>query len=82
MEKTGVLFEPNREKKRFTITIEYFENCYSFSIAYCPDVEVHHHEIIGVLESLKSRYIFDQSMYNRAQLIEEKEDELKSKSEE
>lgn len=47
------LFEPNENKKLFTITIEVFENCASTAIANEGDYQCTYHEIIGALETQK-----------------------------
>jgi hypothetical protein len=81
MEKSPTSFEPNYKKERFTITIEVFENCINYSLVTVEGVEIHTYEIIGALEALKGRYIYEQSLYNRWAALREKEEALYQNSE-
>lgn len=54
------LFEPNQNRKLFTITIEVFENCASTAIANDGDYQCTYHEIIGALETQKVGLLMNQ----------------------
>ena len=58
------LFEPNKDKKLFTVTIEVYENCASVAIANDGDYQCTYHEIIGALETQKIGFIFTQREKN------------------
>ena len=58
------LFEPNKNKKLFTITIELFENCASTAIANEGDYQCTYHEIIGALETQKIGLLMNQREKN------------------
>jgi hypothetical protein len=58
------LFEPNKNKKLFTITLEVFENCASTAIANEGDYQCTYHEIIGALETQKVGFLMNQREKN------------------
>jgi hypothetical protein len=58
------LFEPNKNKKLFTITLEVFENCASTAIANEGDYQCTYHEIIGALETQKVALLMNQREKN------------------
>jgi hypothetical protein len=58
------LFDPNKHKKLFTITIEVFENCASIAIANEGDYLCTYHEIIGIFETQKMGLIMNQREKN------------------
>jgi hypothetical protein len=58
------LFEPNKNKKLFTITLEVFENCASTLIANEGDYQCTYHEIIGALETQKVALLMNQREKN------------------
>ncbi len=58
------LFDPNKEKKLFTITIEVFENCASTAIANEGDYLCTYHEIIGAFETQKMGLLMNQREKN------------------
>jgi hypothetical protein len=58
------LFDPNKDKKLFTITIEVFENCASIAIANEDDYLCTYHEIIGIFETQKMGLIMNQREKN------------------
>ncbi len=48
------LFKPDFTKKRFTLTIDVFENCCSLKVSSDDDKkEINYHEVIGALETQK-----------------------------
>lgn len=57
-------FEPNQNRKLFTITIEVFENCASTAIANYGDYLCTYHEIIGALETQKIGLLINQREKN------------------
>lgn len=79
MEKNAMveIFERKPDDKRFTLTINVFENCINFSLIQEPGKKLTIYEIIGVLDAIKSRYTFDQSMRNRWEALVEKEKSIK-----
>jgi hypothetical protein len=58
------LFEPNKNKKLFTITLEVFENCASTAIANEGEYQCKYHEIIGALETQKVALLMSQREKN------------------
>jgi len=58
------LFNPNKDKKLFTITIEVFENCAATSIVNDGDYQCTYHEIIGAFETQKINLLVSQREKN------------------
>ena len=62
--KENKLFEPNKNNKLFTITLEVFENCASTAIANEGEYQCTYHEIIGALETQKVALLMNQREKN------------------
>jgi len=58
------LFEPNKNKKLFTITVEVFENCASTVIINDGEYQCTYHEIVGALETQKVALLMNQREKN------------------
>lgn len=58
-------FKPDFSKKKYSITIEVFENCNKILITPYGDYKPTYHEMVGVLEVNKINMIMDQTSHNR-----------------
>lgn len=60
------LFKPDYTKKRFTITIEVYENGQVFNVdTHEPDNKGNYYEVVGAIEAMKVHVIGLQGMKNR-----------------
>ena len=73
MSENEIGFIPNTKKKRFTISIEVFENCQRMSIYHEEDVKVLFQEVIGAIEVQRQIMILDQSLENMKEWIKIRE---------
>lgn len=55
---------PNYDKEKFQIVITVCENCQKIDVHSLDGNKASYQEIIGALEVMKQRYIFDQTVVN------------------
>ena len=59
------LFTPNPNKLLHTVTIQMFENCANTNIISIIDKKITYHELIGLLETVKQGFIWNQREINK-----------------